>query len=821
MAEIHLICNAHIDPVWQWQWEEGAAAAVSSFRAAADFCEEFDDFVFCHNEALLYRWVEEYEPRLFRRIQALVKAGKWHIMGGWYLQPDCNMTGGESLIRQMQLGRAYFAEKFGETNTTAVSFDAFGHSRGLVQLLKKAGYDSYLFMRPDSSHLDLPGDDFIWVGFDGSEVMAHRINTGYNSPLGGAADKVRQWLKDHPDAGLGLVPWGVGNHGGGPSRKDIADLNALKAAMPERGLRHSTPEQYFHSLSLKKEGLSNVERSLNPWGVGCYTSQIRIKQQHRALEGMLNETERMLSHAAMAGLIEYPAQELLEAARDLCFSEFHDILPGTCIQPVEDTSLQTLHHGMEIVSRLRARAFFALSAGQKPAAPGEIPILVYNPFPYPVEQEVACEFMLADQNWKEEFTDIQVFRGDTRLDSQVEKENSNLPLDWRKRVVFRATLEPMQMNRFDCRLNVLSQKPVPDCPVKAGRYVFDNGCLHAEIGLESGLLESYKVNGFEYLQAPAMRLLVIEDSVDPWGMTVEEFRKVAGSFSLMDEGESARFAGVMKEALSPVRVVEDGKVRTVIEACFRYQDSRAVVRYFLPKRGAAMEAEVRLLFAEKDRMVKLSVPSRLKESYLGQVAFGVERLFMDGRETVAQQWTAAQGDGKMLTLLNNGVYGSDFAEGEIRTSLIRGAAYTAHPIGDRVIMPQDRFSPRMDQGERLYRFVLEGGAAGERLEKASREAQILNEPPYALSFFPAESQGNPGCGVQLYGDGVMMSAMRPAQDGKGFIVRLFECTGKDRRARLSFPISGASAEVSLKPFEILTLRLNPSTGEIAEDGILE
>ena len=109
MAEIHLICNAHIDPVWQWQWEEGAAAAVSSFRAAADFCEEFDDFVFCHNEALLYRWVEEYEPRLFRRIQALVKAGKWHIMGGWYLQPDCNMTGGESLIRQMQLGRAYFA----------------------------------------------------------------------------------------------------------------------------------------------------------------------------------------------------------------------------------------------------------------------------------------------------------------------------------------------------------------------------------------------------------------------------------------------------------------------------------------------------------------------------------------------------------------------------------------------------------------------------------------------------------------------------------------------------------------------------------------
>ena len=148
MAEIHLVCNAHIDPVWQWEWEEGAASAVSTFRAAADFCEEFDDFVFCHNEALLYQWVEEYEPKLFKRIQKLVAAGKWHIMGGWYLQSDCNMPSGESIIRQMQIGRAYFREKFGVENTTAVSFDAFGHNRGLVQLLKKAGYDSYLFMRP-------------------------------------------------------------------------------------------------------------------------------------------------------------------------------------------------------------------------------------------------------------------------------------------------------------------------------------------------------------------------------------------------------------------------------------------------------------------------------------------------------------------------------------------------------------------------------------------------------------------------------------------------------------------------------------------------
>ena len=105
MRDIHLICNAHLDPVWQWEWQEGLAEALSTFRIAADFCEQQDGFVFNHNEAVLYQWVEEYEPSLFARIQSLVREGRWHIMGGWYLQPDCNIPGGESIWRQILGGR--------------------------------------------------------------------------------------------------------------------------------------------------------------------------------------------------------------------------------------------------------------------------------------------------------------------------------------------------------------------------------------------------------------------------------------------------------------------------------------------------------------------------------------------------------------------------------------------------------------------------------------------------------------------------------------------------------------------------------------------
>jgi len=103
--KVFLVCNAHLDPVWLWQWQEGLAETISTFRTAARFCEEFDGFVFNHNESLLYEWIEKHAPPLFRKIQKLVRQKRWNIMGGWYLQPDCNMPAGESFVRQILAGK--------------------------------------------------------------------------------------------------------------------------------------------------------------------------------------------------------------------------------------------------------------------------------------------------------------------------------------------------------------------------------------------------------------------------------------------------------------------------------------------------------------------------------------------------------------------------------------------------------------------------------------------------------------------------------------------------------------------------------------------
>lgn len=822
MRKLHLISNAHLDPVWQWEWEEGAAAAVSTFRAAATFCETVEGYIFNHNEALLYKWIEEYEPSLFVRIQELVRLGKWHIMGGWYLQPDCNMPSGESMVRQMLYGHTYFLEKFGKKPTTAINFDSFGHSRGMVQIMQKAGFDSYLFMRPDDKIMGL-AQEFVWVGFDGSELLAYQIANGYNSQLGKARAKVEQWLEANPQKELDLVMWGVGNHGGGPSREDLQQLqdladtvNSDKAveAFEKIEIMHSTPEQYFAELQSHSNTLPRHENDLNPRFVGCYTSMIRIKQKHRQLENELYLTEKMLSIASLQGLLAYPKAELMEALHDLMVSQFHDILPGSSVQPAEEASLRLMGHGLEIVSRLRARAFFALSAGQPLMEEGEYPILIYNPHPYSMKGTFACEFMLADQNWQDEFSLPVVYRDGVKIASQAEKEHSNLSLDWRKRVVFQAELAPMSMNRFQCRITMLPAKPQPQLREDKGYFLFQNEELSVKINTRTGLIDEYAVNGINILAKNAFLPIVVADNEDPWRMDTDSFEPDIGSFRLMDSGAGTDFSGVKHTMLQSVRVIEEGEVRTVIEALLEYGRSVVCLTYKLPKFGTQVEINVRVFWNEKDKLLKLSLPTLLDQPvYLGQTIYGVQTLPTDGTEAVAQKWVAlvSHTSDLAVTLINDGTYGSDCRNHVIRPTLLRGTGYTAHPILDRPIMPSDRFSPRIDQGERLFTFWLNAGSAQERLTLVDREAQALAEFPYALSFCPSGEGEMPKVPFHMDDEAIIMTAFKKAEDGNGYIVRLFEPTGFVRTTRLYFQAQGSEQVLAFTPFEVKTLRLDPET----------
>ncbi|HOX39142.1 MAG TPA: glycoside hydrolase family 38 C-terminal domain-containing protein [Candidatus Brocadiia bacterium] len=824
MRTLHLICNAHLDPVWQWEWEEGAAEAISTFRVAADFCEANDAFIFNHNEVILYKWVEEYAPELFARIQRLVKNGKWHIMGGWYLQPDCNMPSGESFARQILVGRNYFREKFGAEPKTAINFDPFGHTRGLAQILARSGYDSYLFCRPDNNDCPLPSDDFEWVGYDGSKIIGHRSSEFYCSQGGHAREKVKGWMDRNRDRKVGLVLWGVGDHGGGPSRVDLNDLDSLARETGDWRIIHSTPEAYFNELREKEIPLPRHEGDINAWAVGCYTSQVRLKQKHRELENEIYALEKMMSHAAISGLADYPAGEIHEALCDLLFAEFHDILPGSSVQPVEDMALRLMDHGLEIVSRLKARAFFALASGQKTAVEGEIPILVYNPHPRRISGVFECEFMLAGQNWNDVFTMPHVYQDGRRLPCQVEKEYGNLNLDWRKRVVFSATLEPSRMNRFDCRVEVLPARPKTQLEPVDGKLRFKTDDLEVVINCETGLMDCYKAGGTDYLKAGAFAPTILEDSADPWEMAVQRFDKVAGTFKAMTPERAARFAGVSAQALPPVRVIEDGEVRTVIESLMEWGDSFICQTYKLPRRGTEIEVNVRVFWNEKNRMLKLRVPTVFTDGgYMGQVAYGADSLPTGGKEVVAQKWVAAVSRSKdhAFSCVNEGSYGSDFRDGEMRLTLMRSAAYAGHPIGNRPIVRQDRFTTRIDQGERFFRFWLKGSPFNERMAAIDSEALAHNEEPMALSYFPSGLGTAPKPLAILSDPTVQLTAFKKAENSGEFVIRLFEPTGAARETTLELPALGTSAKASLGGFEIKTLLVDPKTGRIRETNLIE
>ncbi len=816
---IHLVCNAHLDPIWLWEWEEGAAEALATFRVAADICDEQPALVFNHNEALLYAWIDEYAPELAARIAELVAAGRWHIMGGWQLQPDCNMPAGESLVRQILHGRWYFQRRFGARPTTAVNVDPFGHSRGLVQILAKCGFDSYLVCRPSPGEMALPDGPFTWVGYDGSTVTTVRPWGHYESGRGQARQKVERLLTEGPALPVHLLLWGIGNHGGGPSREDVAALNALIAERTDVTICHSTPEAYF--AEVRGLPLPEVAADLRPCMVGCYTSQARVKQAHRQMENALYLTEKMVAAAWARGMMAYPSDEITEATRDLLFSEFHDALPGTGIAKVEEGAIRTLAHGREILDRLKAKVFFAFAAEMPTVPTGSIPILVYNPHPYPVRQTVECEISLADVTLAKTFTPITVTCDDAAVPAQVEQHRANHALDWRKRVVFQAELPPARMTRFDCWPGEpLPAKPAPATQVEDGVIRVATDRVEVFINAETGLIDRYRVDGVDLLAPGAGCLLVLRDSADPWGMGVRRFDGATTPFRLLTPRAAARAAG-QRGALASVRVIEDGPVRVVVEALFGSGRSIIVQHYAISRQNTALGLETRVYWQEQDRLLKLALPTPVvPDAAFGQAVYGTVALPVNGDEAVAQRWAAARWGDTALTCIRDGGYGLDCAGG-LRLTLLRSPAYTAMPLGDRPMIPPDRFVPRIDQGEYVFRCTLNGGLAAARLADIEREAQAWHEAPMALYCFPPGG-GTPGEPfITLDDDAVVVAAVKRAEEGDALIVRLFEPTGMARSTTLALPGHGLAVPVALGPFEIKTLKLDLVSGLVVESNMLE
>jgi alpha-mannosidase len=353
---VHMIGNAHIDPVWLWQWPEGYQEVRATFQSAVDRLDEYPDFVFTCDSSLFFRWVEESDPALFERIREHIAGGRFQVIGGWWIEPDCNIPCGESFVRHALYGQRYLSEKFGIAATTGANLDSFGHNATIPQILRKSGIDSYVFLRPGpNENADLPGPLFWWESPDGSRVLAYRIPHEYCAPKDDIGEHVEKAIATLPSDREELaVFYGVGNHGGGPTKANLEQIAEMRAN-GRPGLELSSLRRFFDSVG--SSGDFPVWRGeLQYHAPGCYTTHSGIKRWNRRAENLLQRAEKWSVVADTLGVQRYPLAELSEAWRLLLFNQFHDTLAGTSIEPAYEDARDQIGHASSIASLAFNRA---------------------------------------------------------------------------------------------------------------------------------------------------------------------------------------------------------------------------------------------------------------------------------------------------------------------------------------------------------------------------------------------------------------------------------------------------------------------------------
>lgn len=331
MKIVHMIGNAHLDPVWLWPWQAGTDEALATFRSAADRCDEYPEFIYTRGESWLYEQVEKFDPKLFARIRKLIRRGQWHVTGGHYIQPDCNAPTEIGWRRQLLHGQRYFQKTFRIQPNVGYNVDSFGHPATLPDFLAEANYTGYVLQRPSPQDFKLPGKTFRWRGPKGGEIIAFRMYPCYTTRSDDLHGQILLAL-EHADPNLDhtMCFYGVGNHGGGPTKANIEFILENRHAFEGAELRFSTPQAYFEAVARDKKRIPVYEGDIQHVFPGCYSVMHDIKQNQHHGERLLEQAERAIELFSSSNAQKKDGNARLDTAwDDLLFTQFHDILAGT------------------------------------------------------------------------------------------------------------------------------------------------------------------------------------------------------------------------------------------------------------------------------------------------------------------------------------------------------------------------------------------------------------------------------------------------------------------------------------------------------------
>lgn len=798
--KLYMIGNSHIDPVWFWNWDEGMQEVKATFASVLDRMKEYEEFKFTSTSSAFFEWIERTVPSMFEEIKARVAEGRWELTGGWFIEPDCNLPIGEAFVRQGLYAQRYFKEKFGKICTIGSNVDSFGHGPNLPQFLKKSGMERYVLMRPKR---ETPV--FLWESEDGSSVNAVSLpgeyTTWFFEPTKQNIDITLDAMKEFDH-----MPccYGVGNHGGGPTKENIESIITLKNQYPNAELEFSSMEQFFEQI--EGTSLEKVKQPFEKVNTGCYAMDSKLKKMNRFTENRLMQTDMLLSMAtAKTGKWMKETEKLEELWKVLLFNQFHDTLGGTAIKDARDEALMQLSSVSATCGGVKALAIQAIVNHIDTTGEG-FPLFLFHTGGQPWKGYVTVEL-----NWfckhplkilDPKGIEIPYQRVHTKAKVR------NYVLGGRRNVVFYAEIPPCGYAMY--RLLIEDSTMCYNNEMELDHedpYGMENEFLQISFDRKSGLLRSIvdKQTGYDALKAPVSYQVWIDER-DTWGGRQDKRYE----YSMED----------MK--LRTIEKVESGKIRECIRAIYEHGGSHLEQLYYLYSGEKEVVVENYLHWDKNWHTFKLGLPLGIEvPTTRAEGSYGtIYRTIADEDEYYMHRFLDVAQEGKEgMAISNDSKYCFSMSKGTLLLTAARSSMY-AQGNGRNWYNPLERYE-YTDIGKMQFTFVLHPHGDEISVPELYRMADRVNGS-YDYLFDSCHTGVQRETTFSLASTdqpGVEIRTIKKAEDDNDYIVRLLETEGKDQTYTLT--LFGVNYVHTIGHHEIQTLKINPYNQTIIEVNFLE
>ncbi|MEI6787610.1 MAG: glycoside hydrolase family 38 C-terminal domain-containing protein [bacterium] len=822
---VHLVGHAHIDMNWMWSWPETVAVTNDTFSTVLALMDEFPFFRFSQSQASVYALIEQHHPALLERIKARVKEGRWEVLASHWVEGDKNLANGESLCSHLLYTRNYMEKLFGlkpEDVPIDWSPDTFGHAATVPTYLARGGV-RYLYIHRPGVHTKEKPVLFWWEGPDGARVLVRNdMDFGYNGVVN--PDMVTKSLfKTAKEAKFNetMLVYGVGDHGGGPTRRDLIRGAQMSEWPIFPALQFSTARTFFENVDKSHVKLPVLKGEINTEFTGCYTTQTLIKKGNRFGENRLQDAELAGTMAWARLQSPYPAAVLEEGWRDILFNQFHDILPGSGVHDTRTYAHGLFQKTMAMTSMVETQALRALAqeidtralAGDPAEVPpmflacgqgagvgfnaadgrvsgseqsgglGNRPLVLFNPGAW--DREEIVEATVWDnvppglvKPLRERTFSIRTPDGELLPTQQVNQGNywghdfvalafpASVPsLGYR---VY-AIVEESGKNKATTTTRQTGQ--IHHCayaPIERGSEGVENEFVALEIDPVTGGIRSLR-------EKTTGLLLIDQESSSPLEFFLERAHGMS-AWSIDHGGpvQAPQVTSIQRKLRGPYKVaLEVGLKIRESDFTLTYELRQGDPRVYLHLAGTWFERGT----AQGQPHLRIAFPLKLRDPRTRyEIPFGaVERHFTRGEEVPALQW--AQVEGKIGTkpagclLLNDSKYGHNMEGSILRLTLIRSS-----------VDPD----PLPEIGRHEVHLALLPYAGTMTVADATRHARDLNHSIRLIGTgIHKGTLPETGGLLKLKGAGnVILSLVKKAEKEDALLVRLYETAGKAATARL-------------------------------------